>query len=108
MLGGAYNTNGPPIIIYGTLREWTPQKFRILLQGIFLPTNLMIIIFHGIAGLWTTTVFEYFFVSLPVIFIAILIGRKLNRIIPKEKFVKYVYTFLIIIGFILLGDTIRF
>ena len=108
MLGGAYNTNGPPIIIYGTLRNWSPQEFRLLLQAIFLPTNLLIIVFHGIAGLWTATVFNYFFISLPVIFIAILIGRKLNMIIPKDKFVKYVYAFLLIIGFVLLGDTIRF
>lgn len=108
MLGGAYNTNGPPIIIYGTLRDWSPQEFRLLLQGVFLPTNLFIIIFHGIAGLWTTTVFQYFLISLPVIIIAILIGRKLNKIIPKDKFVKFVYVFLIIIGFVLLGDTIRF
>ena len=36
ILGGAYNTNGPPIIIYGTLRSWPPQNFRAILQGIFL------------------------------------------------------------------------
>ncbi len=107
-LGGAYNTNGPPIIIYGSLREWNPQEFRLLLQGIFLPTNLMIIIFHGLAGLWTGLVFQYFFISLPFIFIAILVGRRLNKIIPKERFVKYVYVFLLLIALVLLGDTIGF
>lgn len=108
VLGGAYNTNGPPIIIYGTLRNWSPQEFRLLLQGVFLPTNLMIIVSHGIAGLWTFEVFQYFFLSLPIIFIAMLIGRKLNKIIPKERFVNYVYVFLFIIACVLLGDTIGF
>ena len=28
ILGGAYNTNGPPVVIYGMLRRWDPEKFR--------------------------------------------------------------------------------
>ncbi len=102
ILGGAYNTNGPPIIIYGTLKKWTPEQFRIILQGIFLPTNLFIIISHGIAGLWTYTVITHFLYSLPLITLAFLIGRKLNKIIATEKFIKIIYIILILIAFTLL------
>ena len=91
ILGGAYNTNGPPIIIYGTLKGWTPEQFRAILQGIFLPTNLFIIASHGIAGLWTPIVFNYFIYSLPVLTIAYLVGRKLHKMIPADKFTKIVY-----------------
>ena len=102
IFGGAYNTNGPPIIVYGTLKGWSPDEFRIIVQGIFLPTNFFIIISHGIAGLWTYTVFNYFLISLPVILIAVVLGAKLNKVIPSEKFNKYIYIFLIIIGLTLL------
>src|SRR5690606_17113359 len=35
ILGGAYGLNGPPIVIYGNLRNWTPKNFRATLQGYF-------------------------------------------------------------------------
>ena len=37
ILGGAYGMNGPPLVIYGSLRRWTPQHFRATLQAYFLP-----------------------------------------------------------------------
>ena len=35
ILGGAYNTNGPPVVIYGTLARWQPEQFRASLQMYF-------------------------------------------------------------------------
>lgn len=35
ILGGAYGINGPPLVIYGTMRRWSPQHFRATLQGYF-------------------------------------------------------------------------
>jgi uncharacterized membrane protein YfcA len=102
ILGGAYNTNGPPIIIYGTLRQWKPEMFRAVLQGVFLPTNFFIIIGHGIAGLWTKEVWHLMIFSLPIIFLSIMIGNRLNKKIPSKKFSKYIFVFLILIGFVLL------
>ena len=39
ILGGAYNANGPPAVIYGTLQGWSPERFRVTLQSYFLPTG---------------------------------------------------------------------
>lgn len=106
ILGGAYNTNGPPIIMYGTLRRWTPDEFRLLLQGVFLPTNLFIIIGHGFAGLWTGIVFQIMIYALPTVMVATIIGNILNKRIPAEKFEKLIYYFLIGIGLVLLIQSI--
>lgn len=108
ILGGAYNTNGPPIIIYGTLRGWESGKFREILQGIFLPTNIFIALSHGIAGMWTSEVFLYFIYSIPVVVIALLLGTYLNRKIPSDKFSKYIYILLIAIGLYLGIRTVFF
>ena len=107
ILGGAYNTNGPPVVIYGTLRRWNPEKFRATLQGYFFPTGSMIALGHCIGGFWTKPVLLSYLVSLPVILIAILLGGKLNRKIPKDKFDNYIYIFLIILGTVLLIYTGR-
>ncbi|MCP4260114.1 MAG: sulfite exporter TauE/SafE family protein, partial [Planctomycetes bacterium] len=95
ILGGAYNTNGPPIVIYGTLRRWKPENFRATLQGYFLPTGSMIALGHCLGGLWTKTVLLNYFISLPIILIAIFAGGRLNCKIPKGKFDNYIYICLV-------------
>ena len=107
ILGGAYNTNGPPVVIYGTLRKWPAESFRATLQGYFFPTGLLIALSHGLAGLWTPGVLRLYAISLPVVFLAILLGSKLNRSIPQGKFDRYVHGFLIVIGTMLFVDSIR-
>ncbi|MHC4119053.1 MAG: sulfite exporter TauE/SafE family protein [Planctomycetota bacterium] len=106
ILGGAYNTNGPPVVIYGTLRRWTPEKFRATLQGYFFPTGSMIALNHCLEGLWTRTVLLNYLLSLPVMLVAIFLGGILHRKIPSEQFDKYVYMFLIVLGGSLLINTI--
>jgi uncharacterized membrane protein YfcA len=58
ILGAAYNTNGPPIALYGALRGWTPDEFRVNLQGYFLPTGIAIMLGQGAAGLWSWSIFR--------------------------------------------------
>ncbi len=106
ILGGAYNTNGPPIIIYGTMRGWQPQNFRAILQGIFLPTNIFIASGHGLSGFWTQEVLTLFLYSLPVVFVSMLIGSRLNKKIPAENFTRFIYIFLILIGIVLFLKTV--
>ncbi len=102
ILGGAYNTNGPPVVIYGMLRRWDPAKFRATLQGYFLPTGLAILITHGLAGMWTPRVVDLYLYSFPVILLAVFLGGKLNQIIPQGKFDKIVHSFLVLIGILLI------
>ena len=102
ILGGAYNTNGPPVVIYGILRRWDPEKFRATLQGYFLPTGGAILVSHAIAGMWTSQVVHLYGYSLPIIIVAVLIGEKVNQIIPQGRFDKIIYGFLVLIGLLLL------
>jgi uncharacterized membrane protein YfcA len=101
ILGGAYNTNGPPVVIYGTLRGWSPQSFRATLQCVFFPTNLMILVGHGLTGLWTPTVLRLFAFGLPLMLLAIYVGGRLNRLVPRGQFNRVVYAFLAVIGLLL-------
>jgi uncharacterized membrane protein YfcA len=106
ILGGAYNMNGLAIAIYGTLNHWGPYMFRATLQGYFLSTGFFILATHGISGLWTANVFYLYLLSLPIVFLAIIMGHFTNRYLPPGRFDIYVHMLLIAIGVILLADSI--
>jgi uncharacterized protein len=105
ILGGAYNTNGPPIVIYGTLRGWQPDMFRATLQSYFFPTLLFITIGHGISGLWTSDILTLFLFSLPIIFLSAFIGKRINKWISSPIFSRAVFIFLIVIGLFMIITT---
>jgi uncharacterized membrane protein YfcA len=102
ILGGAYNTNGPPIAIYGTLRRWAPDYFRATMQCYFLFSGIATIAGHGLVGLWTPLIWSLFLWSLPSIFLGIYIGGKVNRWIPQPMFNRIIFSLLVIVGFLFL------
>ena len=106
IFGGAYGLNGPPLVIYGHLRNWTPKNFRATLQAYFLPASTIGMLGFWYKGLWNSTVTYYFFISIPVIIPAIFLGRYLNHQLKHGAFLKYVYIGLIMIGTILLSQSL--
>ncbi len=106
VLGGAYGMNGPPLVVYGALRRWSPQHFRATLQGYFLPASLIGLIGYARMGLWGRVVTRYFLLSLPGAIAAILIGRALNHRLRGDGFFRFVYAGLIVIGGVLLGQAL--
>lgn len=102
ILGGAYGLNGPPLVIYGNIRNWTAQHFRATLQAYFLPASILGMIGYWYKGLWTSEVTHYFLISLPVVIPTIFLGRYLNQNLKEGSFLKYVYLGLIGIGAMLI------
>lgn len=102
ILGGAYNTSGPPIVIYGTLRRWHPARFVGTLQGFFLPLNLIVIVGHYWAGTLTATVGHYYLYCLPALLVALAISAWLHRCFDVEEYRKYVFVILFLSGALLL------
>src|SRR3954447_15831256 len=102
VLGGAYGMNGPPLVAYGALRRWSPERFRATLQGYFLPASLVGMAGYGVAGLWVPAVTRYYLWSLPVVLAATFLGRFLNRRMDGRQFLVSVHVGLVVIGAILL------
>ena len=98
VLGGAYGMNGPPLVVYGALRRWPPERFRATLQGYFLPASLMGMIGYWAAGLWTPSVSRDYLLSLPTALLAIPLGRAINRRFDAQRFLVYVHAALIASG----------
>lgn len=106
IFGGAYGLNGPPLVIYGNLQQWTATHFRATLQAYFLPASLIAMLAYWYNDLWTSKVTYYFLISIPVAIPAIFIGRYFNRRLKDQTFLKYVYIGLIGIGTLLLSHSI--
>jgi uncharacterized membrane protein YfcA len=106
ILGGAYGMNGPPLVVYGTLRRWSPEHFRATLQGYFLPASVLGMIGYWAAGLWTSRVNGYYLRSLPAVLLAIVIGRWTSRRLDAGRFLIYVHAGLLAIGVGLLVQAI--
>ena len=107
VLGGAYGMNGPPLVIYGAMRRWSPQHFRATLQGYFLPASLATMAGYWFSGLWVPAVTRYYLISLCAALPAIFLGRVINRRLRGDAFLRYVHGGLVCVGAVLLIQAIR-
>lgn len=98
VLGGAYGMNGPPLVMYGALRGWSPRHFRATLQGYFLPASVMAMGGYWLAGLWTPEVTHDYLVSLPVVIAAILLGQAVSGRLDGRLFLRCIHVGLVVIG----------
>jgi uncharacterized membrane protein YfcA len=98
ILSGAYNTAGPPIVIYGSCRRWTPAQFKSNLQGYFIINSLMVIATHTLAHNYTEQVWQSYLIALPGVIVGLALGFSLDRFINPLLFRKIVLLLLVVIG----------
>ncbi|MGN5954021.1 sulfite exporter TauE/SafE family protein [Sphingobacterium lactis] len=106
VFGGAYGVNGPPLVVYGNLRQWSAKHFRATLQAYFLPVSLLSVVGYFSKGLITREVNTYFLYSLITTIPAIFLGRHLNHKLKDGTFFKYVYWGLMVISVVLIVSTL--
>jgi hypothetical protein len=90
------------VVIYGAMHRWPAARFQATLQGYFLPAAVLICAGHALGGLWTPAVFGIYLVALPLILLAIVLGRHLGGRIPAETFQHILYGALLVFGLLLL------
>jgi uncharacterized protein len=107
ILGGAYATNGPPLIVYGACKRWEPQEFKANLQALFLVNNLVIMLCCLFKGSVNLTTIKYFLAALPGIATGIILALLLDNKIGKNLFRKLVLWMLIGMGSLLIINSAR-
>jgi len=103
LLGGAYNTSGPPVIIYANSRGWSPQEFKANLQSFFLLNDVMTITGHAVSGNLTPFVWQNYVLILPAIVLGIVAGLVLDRFLSPALFRKIVLVLLMGLGVRMIG-----
>ena len=97
-LGGAYNTPGPPVIVYGSLRQWPKDEFRAVLQALFFFNAAMIVVSHYVAHNLTTDVFTFYLYAAPALLLGILAGSRVDSRLNKDRFRTIVTVIILILG----------
>ena len=98
LLGGAYNTSGPPAVIYGNCRQWSPQEFKSNLAGYFMVGSIMVVATHALNGNFTPDVWLNFWRTLPALILGFVIGQSTDKWLKPETFRRIVLMMLVILG----------
>lgn len=102
LLSGAYNTGGPPLVVYGTSRRWTPAEFKSNLQGFGLVNSIIVIVLHVVAQDYTPAVLDHFWITLPAVLTGLLLGIAVGRYINPRLFRYLVLIMLLVVGLTLI------
>ena len=102
LLSGAYNTPGPPYVIYGDSQRWQPELFKSNLQALFMIGGGTTAFTHFITGHVEQHMLVKIIFVLPAIFIGAYVGTLVDRVIKPETFRKGVLLMLIALGLTLI------
>lgn len=98
LLTGAYNTGGPPFVIYGNLSKWQREEFKSNLPGLFILNSVVVVTSHILAGHYTSIVLRDVAIGLAPMFVGLFLGWRLDKRINPETFRKMVLILLVVIG----------
>jgi len=98
LLGGAYNTSGPPVILYADCRRWSRDVFKSNLQGYFFVSSVAVVITHYVGGNITFDISKVFLQMLPFMAMGIILGSYLDRILSPALFRRLVLLLLVFMG----------
>ena len=102
LLNGAYTINGPPLVIYGNCRSWSPPEFKGNLTALFFFSSVLAAIAHGLQGNITTDVWKFALYSLPLHGCGLWLGITLSTKIDPLTFRRITLILLIVAGLRLL------
>jgi uncharacterized membrane protein YfcA len=101
-LTGAYNAPGPPVIVYGSLRQWPRDEFRAVLQAIFFVNGVLVVGAHLLAQRVTAEILRLYGFAVPALIAGILVGARADRYVERGRFRTIVMVMILVIGLALL------
>ncbi len=101
-LGAAYNTPGPPVVMYGSGRQWPKDQFRAVLQALFFVNATLVVASHAIAQRLTIDVLTLYLYALPALTLGIVLGARVDQRMNPETFRLLLSVMILIMGLVLL------
>ncbi|MEO1179867.1 MAG: sulfite exporter TauE/SafE family protein [Cyanobacteria bacterium J06636_28] len=102
VLTGAFNTGGPPIVIYANCNQWSPEQFKGNLPGAFCMMSSVAIATHCWQGHFDSALMTQVGYASPFFIAGLGLGTWLSRYINADAFRRMVLVLLGIIGLKLL------
>jgi uncharacterized membrane protein YfcA len=100
--GGAVSINGPPVLIYGYIKNWDKKKFKASISAYFFVSAGVIAISHATLAITTYSIVLYFLGALPFLLVGSISGHRLFKKIRTDIFRRIIILLLIILAVILL------
>jgi uncharacterized membrane protein YfcA len=97
-LGGAYNTPGPPVIIYGSLRQWPKDEFRAVLQALFFVNGILVVASHLLAHHVTAPVLTVYLYAVPALLLGVLAGSRVDPSLDRDRFGRLISVLILLLG----------
>lgn len=101
-LGGAYNTPGPPVVVYGSMRKLPRDEFRAVLQTLFFINGVLVVTSHALAQHLTREVLVYYLCAVPALALGILVGSVVDPRVNHDQFRRIVTVMILVLGLTLL------
>ena len=98
----AFSTNGPPMVIYGMLRNLGPAAFRGTLNAFFTANNIAVIGGLATSGILTVSIFKLVLFCIPTMILGSLVGQYVHKRISVKVFRVMVFLLLIASGSMLI------
>ncbi|EBD5550189.1 sulfite exporter TauE/SafE family protein [Salmonella enterica] len=101
-LGAAFSTNGPPVVMYGMLRNLGPAAFRGTLNAFFTANNIAVVGGLASSGILTISTFKLVIFCIPTMVLGSLVGQYVHKRISVKVFRVLVFLLLIASGAMLI------
>jgi len=103
IFGGAFDIQGPPLVVYGNAKEWEPRQFRSnILAVVSLNSALIVGIDYFNGKLVDFHYSDFCLTALPVVLVGVALGEKVSAIIDPVLFKKFVLGICFVLGIRLL------
>jgi hypothetical protein len=106
-LGGAYNTPGPLVVLYGALRQWKKEEFRAILQVIFLLTGSFTVASHFLGNRLTEAVVTPYLFTVPALLLGVLVGSWVDGTVNRDRFRALITVMILLLALSLIGEAVR-
>lgn len=103
LLGGALNTNGPPVLIYFFLQGWDKIKQKASVTGFFIISSVLIVGLHAATGISNVEMIIESLYYVPFVLIGFITGNIFFARISTSFFNRFVLFFLFLIGVYLIS-----
>jgi uncharacterized membrane protein YfcA len=97
-MGGAYNAPGPPLVVYGSLRQWPRDEFRATLQAFFFINGVLTVSSHYVAHHLTATVWTFYAYAVPAFLLGVLAGSRIDERLNRDRFCTIVTVMILVLG----------
>jgi len=101
-LGGAISASGPPVIVYTSLQSWNKDQIKVTLQGFFVISGIVVVIFQALGGLVTGRVLWYFLAALPILLFGTWAGSLIYGRMREETYRNILLVLMGLLGLLML------